>query len=70
MRQQSRTDRRADFDVETRIALLEDDVDGVEHAAIRLADEVGSLRRVLVGLLIAIASGSVIAAANIVVGIR
>lgn len=72
--------RRKGFDHETRIALLEDDLDRMESSVAegldRLSDridnavrEMDGLRKVLVGLLVAISSGAVVAAVNIAVNI-
>ncbi len=60
-----RHDARKDFDVSTRIALIEADVDEFEVALAALANELGGIRKVLIGLLVSISTACVLLAINI-----
>ena len=67
----ARNEQRKFFTEETRLALLEGDVDSIEtthHSDwVELKDEIKGLSRVMIGLLISLATASVLLALNLVV---
>lgn len=63
----SRAAARQAFDQETRVALLEGDIDEFELTMNALRSELGGIRRVLVGLLVSVTTACILLAINIAV---
>lgn len=61
-----RAQRRRGYDDHTRITLLEDDLDDTDAGLENLRDEVRAQTRILMGVLVAVATGAVIGAINII----
>ena len=64
----SRTGDRLTYGPEVRISLLETDMDDVDKAMDRLATELKSTRTVLIGILISLATASLLLAVNVGIG--
>jgi hypothetical protein len=64
----SRQQERAGFPVETRLSLLETDVDRVESSVTGLRDELKAIRTILMGVLVSLCTGCILFTLNIVVG--
>ena len=68
----SRVEARRAFDTPTRLTLVEGDLDGLEGGlgAFReeIAGEVKSLRTVLIGILISVATAAILLAINVGIG--
>ena len=62
-----RSARRNLYDDHTRITLLEDDADDTDSAIDHLRDEMKAQTRVLMGILVSVATAAVLLAINIVV---
>lgn len=62
----NRLERRRGYDDHTRITLLEDDADAFDNAVGELRDEVRAQSRILMGVLVAVSTGAIIGAINIV----
>lgn len=68
VRGRSRTDERGDFDIPIRVALVETDLDVFEAHQDRLIEEVVSVKRILIGMLVSITTASVLLAINVASG--
>ncbi|MFV0496082.1 hypothetical protein [Mycobacterium sp.] len=62
-----RTEDREGFDAAVRLRLVEQDLDRHEAEFARLVAEMAGLRRVLTGILITLATSTVLLAVNVVV---
>ena len=64
-----RTADRRDFDMPTRTTLLEHDADVVDETILAVSGRLDGMQRVLVGILVATATASILLAINIVVNV-
>ena len=62
-----RTEDRAGFSDDVRLRLVEHDLDRIDDRIDRLVAEIAGLRRVLTGILITLATGTVMLAVNVIV---
>jgi hypothetical protein len=67
MARQARSQARAGFDAATRQSLVEADIDGLEQCIRDLTASQHRIQQILVGVLISVATGSVLLAINLVV---
>ena len=61
----SRAEDRRDFDRDVRVALLESDMDKDDKEKGAIRDELKGMSRVLMGLLVAVATAAILLAANV-----
>jgi hypothetical protein len=62
-----RTADRAGYDHQVRLSLVEKDIDQVEEGMSGLRAEIAATRQVLIGILIAVTTASILLAVNLVV---
>ncbi len=63
----TRVTERKTFDSDTRITLVEGDLDRNDDEKAMLAAKIDTLNRILVGILISVATASVLLAINVIV---
>lgn len=62
-----RTQARYGFEIPVRVTLVENDLDEVDKQHDRLSDEIASVKKVLVGILVSLTTSAVLLAINLVV---
>jgi len=63
----SRQEQRDRYDVTTRLSLLEQDADATDEVLKHLREDIQAQTRILMGVLIAVATSAVMLAVNVVV---
>lgn len=64
----SRNDARRHFEVPERVSLLEEDADEQDRQLAGLRNELKNTNKILSGLLVTIAAGTIVGALNLLIG--